>query len=96
MDRKVSATGWFPVSNSQIQITKPGPPPVGGGLRRTNREPTRRVGVRRTNLKVSGVGFQVSGNKSKQAETFIFSSTLQAFFELADHKSTQIGKICLS
>ncbi len=73
---------------------------------------------RKLNLRVSGVGCQVSGKKNKKTETCwseaeipseakrqrgtlkpetsIFSSTLQALFELADYKSTQIGKICLS
>jgi hypothetical protein len=35
------------------------------GVRRTNREPTRRVGVRRTNLRVIGVRCQMSGKKNK-------------------------------
>ena len=85
MDRKVSATGWFPVSNSQIQITKPGPRPKGGD---SEGEISR--------FQVSG--FRCQGRKTikLKPETSIFSSTLQAFFELADHKSTQIGKICLS
>jgi hypothetical protein len=31
-----------------------------------NWEPARRVGARRTNLKVSGVGFQVSGKRNRE------------------------------
>ncbi len=58
----------YEIPNSKNQT---GAPPRGWGLLRRNREPTRRVGVRRTNLKVSGVSAQVSGKINPNTEIVV-------------------------
>ncbi|MGB7067475.1 MAG: hypothetical protein WBF55_20245, partial [Syntrophobacteria bacterium] len=64
---------WCSKTNHEILNSKhqTGAPPRGWGLRRRNREPTRRVGVRRTNLKVSGVSAQVSGKINPNNEIVV-------------------------